>query len=49
MNGVVVGLIGAGIATLGVVGGVQAYSAVSVDKDSVPRIVNGSTVTYADQ
>lgn len=48
MNSIVICLIGAGLASVAVVGGVQTYHAVSVDKDSVPRIVNGSTVTYAD-
>ncbi|WP_162602311.1 hypothetical protein [Nocardioides daejeonensis] len=48
MNTIIFGLVGAGLAAVTVVGGVQTYQAATIDKDSVPTIVNGSNVTYAD-
>ncbi|WP_235734861.1 hypothetical protein [Nocardioides alcanivorans] len=48
MNSIIFGLVGAGLASVTVVGGVQAYQAATIDKGSVPTIVNGANVTYAD-
>lgn len=49
MNSIIFGLVGAGLASVTIVGGVQAYQAATVDKDAVPTIINGNTVTYADE
>lgn len=48
MNTLIFGLVGIFSASVLVVGGVQGYKAATVDTDSVPRIVNGSQVTYGD-
>lgn len=48
MNTIVVGLVGAFAAGVVVVGGVQGYKAASIDTGSVPKVVNGTNVTYAD-
>lgn len=48
MNTIVIAVAGGITAIVAVVGGVQGYKAASIDTDSVPTIVNGSTVTYGD-
>lgn len=49
MNTIISLIVGAVVGSIAVVGGVSAYSAASSDTSSVPRIVSGSNVTYADE
>lgn len=49
MNTIISLIVGAVVGAIAVIGGVSAYGAASTDTSSVPQIVNGSNVTYADE
>ncbi|MDT0201314.1 hypothetical protein [Nocardioides sp. AE5] len=49
MNNIFGAVVGAVVGAIVVIGGVSAYGSISTDKASVPKIVNGSNVTYADE